>query len=109
MPIRVALTFVALVAGIVSASAVPEIGKPGHIKDDDALACPSVEIVSKVMSIGQSDPSQGMRYAVSKGCVLLSEGSQIVVEDLSANGLACVRAKGKPACLWMNQTQVASD
>ncbi|WP_315765563.1 hypothetical protein [Bradyrhizobium sp. SZCCHNR2009] len=109
MPIRVALTAVVLAAGIASASAAPKIGSAGHIKDDDALACPSTEIVFKFLSLGQDDPRMALRYAVSKGCSLIDKGSEVFVDDVSASGLACVRPKGKSACLWVNKLQVASD
>lgn len=110
MPIRVTLSAVVLAAGITTASAAPDIGRAGRVsKEADALACPSTEIMFKFLSLGQDDPRMALRYAVSKGCSLIDKGSEVFVEDVSATGLACVRPKGKSACLWVNKMQVATD
>ncbi|WP_316172837.1 hypothetical protein [Bradyrhizobium sp. SZCCHNRI2049] len=109
MPIRVTLSVVVLAAGIAAANAATEIGHAGHVKENDALACPTTEVMFKFLSLGRDDPRMALRYAVSNGCSLIDKGSEVFVEDVSATGLACVRPKGKSACLWVNEMLVATD
>ncbi|WP_316227761.1 hypothetical protein [Bradyrhizobium sp. SZCCHNR3015] len=109
MPIRVTLSVVALAAGLTSANAGTEIGHAGHVKEIDALACPTTEIVWKYLSLGQDDPRRALLYAISKGCSLIDKGTEVFVEDVSATGLACVRPRGKANCVWVSKTQVTTD
>ncbi|WP_315786872.1 MULTISPECIES: hypothetical protein [unclassified Bradyrhizobium] len=109
MPIRVTLSVVVLAAGIAAANAATEIGHAGHVKEVDALACPTTDIVWKYLSLGQDDPRRALLYAVSKGCSLIDKGTEVFVEDVSATGLACVRPKGKVNCVWVSKTQVTTD
>ncbi|BAM87704.1 exported hypothetical protein [Bradyrhizobium oligotrophicum S58] len=50
-----------------------------------------------------------LRYAVSKGCPLIDKRGEVLVEDVSATGLACIRPKGKSACLWVSKLLIVTD
>lgn len=114
MTIRVALSVVALIAGIATAYAdapVPR-GTKGHLARG-SYGCP--DMPGYVKMVLEKADKDGMFAARELGdrfsCVTIKANTSVLVEDESKVGLgyACLKIDGQAKCLWTVNSNIVPD